>query len=211
MSSLKNFARLTAFSAALAVSALPATVHAGPDRRAAEAISLAKGKIESGDKVGASTYATELQSRARSSLTEAETLLARGKENRAIMAANQASELADQAMVIADKHKTNVQQEGVLDAQASAAAAQQSAAEANARAASAEQTAAAANAQAEALRNAPAPAATTTTTVEVQKVAVPRPAAKRVAPKVTQPTTVKKAPAPTIVEKTTTTVTTEPK
>lgn len=211
------FTSIASVSALLALSTVPAAADPGKADRARSAIAEARGKIEAGDKVGASAQAPELQARARASLASAEALLSRGKKDEAIADARHAGEFADMAIVTADRHKAA----DARDAEASAADAHRSAADANGRADSAEQAAAAANARAnsaqqaaalaaaqtEALRNAP-----TTTTVATEKVVVATPPATRTVT-VRQKAPVRKhrvvsKPARAVVEKTTTTVTT---
>lgn len=181
MKRVNHFARTVSISALLALTAFPVTAHAGEADRARAAIAEAKGKIEAGDKVGASSGAPMLQTEARASLGNAELLLARGKKTEALAEAKHAGELADIAIVNADKAKMAASRDRRLDAEAAAASAQQSAVAADARANSAEQAAAAANAQADAMRNAPAPVIvaappTTTTVATVERTTVTTPA-----------------------------------
>ncbi len=79
--------------------------HEGQNTRAVEAIAQAKGKIASGDKVGASGEAAGLQSQARAALASAEALLSKGKKEKAIAAAQNAGEFADPAIVSANQNK----------------------------------------------------------------------------------------------------------
>ncbi len=192
MRNVHSFARTVAVSALIAVSAMSTPAFAGKNDRAQEAIAVAKGKIEAADKVGAAAEAGGLQMQARDSLLKAQALLSDGKKDAAILEATHSGNLADQALVIADKRKVGAERGARMDAEAAAANAQQSAASADARANSAEQSAATANAQADAMRNAPppapvvvqAPAPTTTTTVatseerEVVRTA-PKPVVRR--------------------------------
>lgn len=199
------FTRSIGISTLLALSAIPVTAYAGDaNSRAIAAIAQARGKIESGEKVGAGSQSPVLQSQARVALADAEALLAKGKKDKAIAAAQQAGGFADQAILTAEQHKAMAELNGRLDTQATAAAAQQSAAVANARADSAEQAATVATAQADALRNAPAPAPTVTTVATVEKTVVRAPAV-RVQRKKHR---VVRKPAPASAVTTTTTVTT---
>ena len=203
MTNFRILTRAAAISTVVAFSALSTTAYAGEAERARAAIAEAKGKIEAGDKVGASGEAAGLQTQARAALQSAQERLAHGKKAEAIADAQQAGALADQAIVVTDKRKVAMERNGRLNAESSAVAAQQSAADANARADSAQQSAAVAAAQADALRNAPAPAPapapTTTTVVEKEIVRTPvRHTTRRVVHK----------PVTAVAEKTTTTITT---
>jgi hypothetical protein len=171
MNRYKPFARSIGISTLIALSAIPVTVYAGDaNNRAIAAIAQARGKIQSGDKVGVSGEVPVLQSQARAALADAEALLSKGKKEGAIAAAQHAGELADRAIMTAERQKATAELNGRLDTQATAAAAEQSAAVANARADSAEQAATVATAQAEALRNVPLPAPTVTTVATVATV-----------------------------------------
>lgn len=203
MRHITNLPHAISIATVLALSIYPVAANAGQDKEAVAAIALAKGKIESGDKVGAGTQAPEIQAQARAALTAAETLLSRGKEKSAISAATDAGQLADQAIFVSEKQTATVQQDKLVDAQSAAAAAQKTASDANSRAVYAEQTAAVAAAQADMLRNMP----------PAEPVAAP------VAQPVVRHTTTRKVvtrksyratrkPAPVVTTKTTTTVTT---
>ena len=200
MQRLGKITRTIALSTMLALSTFSVAAYAGKHEQAVEAIAQARSKIEAGDKVGTSTQAPELQTQARAALTTAERLLFRGEKAEAILAAHHASDLADQAIVVADNRKASAAHDRLLDAQSSASNAQQSAAVANVRADSAQQATAnangradaaqqaaamannradtaqiattAANAQTDALRNVPRPAAATTTVAVVEKETV---------------------------------------
>lgn len=190
MQRLRIITRTVTLSTMLALSTFSVAAYAGKHEQAVEAIAQARSKIEAGDKVGTSTQAPEIQARARAALTTAEGLLSRGEKADAILAAHHASDLADQAIVVADNRKASVAHDRLLDARSSAIDAQQSAANANVRADSAQQAATvansradsaemaatAANAQTDALRNAPRPAPATTTVAIVEKESVRTPA-----------------------------------
>lgn len=205
MRRLSHLPRAISLAALLAISIYPATANAGQDQEAIAAIALAKGKIESGDKVGANSQAPEIQSRARSALTDAENLLSRGKENRAIYSAKNAGELADQAIFVSGQQTTEARDEQVRSAQITAAAAQQSAANANSRTIYAEQTAAVAVAQADVLRNMPP---TMPVVVITPKPVVRYTTTRRVVTRTTHRVVRKPAPVVTTKTKTTTTVAT---
>ena len=183
---LKQLTSTLTLSAMLALSTFSVAAHAGKHEQAVEAIAQARGKIQAGDRVGTAAQAPELQADARAALTNAESLLARGKKDDAIIAAHHAGDLADRAIVSADNRRMSAEHDRHMDAQAAtmnaqqsaananvrADAAQQSAAMANSRAESAQMAASAANAQTQALINAPRPAATTTTVAIVEKQTV---------------------------------------
>lgn len=195
----------------LGLSALSGAANAGQDQQAIAAIALAKGKIESGDKIGANSQAPEIQSRARAALSTAETLLSNGKEKGAISAATDAGELADQAIFVADQQTTVVQREQLYNAQVAAGVAQKSAADANARAIHAEQSAAVSAAQTDMLRN--MPPATPVVAAVVAPVAAPiaQPVVRHTITRRVVTRTTHRAirkPAPVVTRKTTTTVTT---
>ena len=182
MISLHQLTSRVALAAALAAAMAPTAVYAGEQTKAEAAIAEARGKIDAGDKVGASEQAPQLQAQAREALASAQDLLSHHHKGEANVAAHHASDLADQAIVSANNHKTEAEHARRDELRNSAADAQQSAADANTRADnaqrattmanvradSAERSSAAANAQADALRNAPPPVAPpSTTTVAV--------------------------------------------
>lgn len=183
MQDFRIISRSITLSTMLALSAIPVAAYAGKHEQGVEAIAQARGKIEAADKVGTSVQAPELQAQARAALVSAETLLSKGKKAEAIIAAQHAGDLADQAIVSADARKASAERDRQLDAQSMAINAQQAAATANSRADSAQQAifnansradaaqlaTMNANAQTEALRNAPKPATTTTTVAVVEK------------------------------------------
>ena len=169
---MRHLVRGIAISATLAL-ALPGVAHAGMNDRAQAAIAEARGKISASTMVGAGEEVIGLQTRAKTSLNEAEALLSKGKKAQAIAAAQQASMMADQALAMSQSRKETAATAAVANAEASAASAQQSAATAN-------QQAAAANARADmavamatpapAPVVAPAPATSTTVTMEERVV-----------------------------------------
>lgn len=71
----------------LAVAVMPSSANAGPYNNAVAAIAQARERIESGDRVSASTITAGLQARAIASLADAELLDASGEVTRAIVAA----------------------------------------------------------------------------------------------------------------------------
>ena len=191
----------------LALGTAPAT--AGEADRARAAIAEARGKIAAGDKVGASSGAPLLQTEARAALGDAEVLLARGKKTESLAAARRAGELADVAIVNADRAKMSATRDARAEAEAATANARDAAANAQAatvaadtRANAAERAADNANARADMMAATPmvAPAPATTTTVAIEEKIVTRTPVKR--------TTVKRAAPRT--KTTTATVTTRP-
>ncbi|MEY2883196.1 MAG: hypothetical protein RL490_920 [Pseudomonadota bacterium] len=188
----------------LSIAAMPA--QAGEADRARTAIAEARGKITAGDKVGASTGAPMLQTDARAALTDAETLLSHGKKSEAIAAAHHAGQLADQAIVDADRAKMTASHERRMDAEAMAATAQAGTAAETVRANAAERAADSANARADALAARPAPATATTVQI-VEKTVTPAPVKRTTTHKRT--VVHHKAPV-TAASTTTTTVTSKP-
>ncbi len=176
--------------AVLAAGLLSTTAHAGEETRAEAAIAEASGKIDAGDKAGVGTAAPDMQRQAREALMSAQDLLTHHKKVEALAAAHHASDLADQAIVVANARKIDADRTRRDDQRSTEAAATQSATMANMRANSAEaatdaanqradaaeRSSAAANAQADAMRNAPPPVvAPTTTTVELTQHDEPAP------------------------------------
>jgi hypothetical protein len=208
MHSLTTIVRGFAISATLAM-AMPGIAFAGQNDRAQMAIAEARGKISAGNMIGAGQEASGLQTRARASLNDAESLLSKGKKEAAIVAAQQAGQLADQALAMTQSRKDQTMTSAIGNAEASAASAQQSAAAAN-------QQVAAANARADTAMAmatpAPAmvmaaPATTTTVTTEERTEIAPAPVVhKSTKPKTTHKTThttTKKPTKPTTVQTTT--------
>lgn len=214
MTKLTIFARGIALGALVAMPLSP--VMAGKHDRAKEAIAHAQGKIDAANKLGAGGDVPRIQAEAEATLRTAKEDLASGHKEAAISDANRAAELADTAINLAAKNRTDAEQAQRANAETTAAVAQQDAAAANARADAAERAAAASAADAQAARNAPpivlaapAPAPTTTVTTETTKTsAAPvRTATKKVVHKPVKRSTSTAARATT--EKTTTTVTTQ--
>ena len=152
------------------VLAMPtAALAEGKTDKARKAIAAAQAKIDAANIVGAAGDAPRLHAQAVTTLHLAQDELAHHAKDAAIRDATRASELADQALSVSQRERTNAQQ-------ATTAEAQRQAAEANARASNAQAAAAAAQADAAAARSAPpiiiqtpapapapAPAATETT------------------------------------------------
>ncbi len=216
------FKQAASLSILALILASPTPAFAGKANDARAAIASAKGKIEAGDKVGASVEAGRMQAQARAALQNAESALSHGHKDEAITAARHAGELADQALILADQRKTAAATADRRGAEAEADAAHDTAAAATARAASAEQSAAMnaqaaqsnaqmaadANARADAMRAAPPAMASATTTTE--RIITPAPTVKRhVTHHGLHRKVVKRAPSK-VVEKTTTTLTTAP-
>ncbi len=153
-------------------------VAAGKADRARAAIAEATGKVDAAAKVGTSGDAPRLSAEASAMLRQAKQDLASGHKEQAFDDANRASQLADSAIGVSQRARTEAEQAQRASAENSAAAAQQDAAAANARADAAQQAAAAAAADAAAARAAPpvviaAPAPTSTTVTTAESVTTP--------------------------------------
>ncbi|MBC7520209.1 MAG: hypothetical protein H7268_03830 [Sandarakinorhabdus sp.] len=188
MRSIPRIFRAIALSTTLAI-ALPTVALAGQNDRAQQAIAEARGRISAGNMVGAGDEAIGLQTRAKSTLNEAEALLSKGKKTEAIAAAQQAGQLADQAISMTNNRKSMATNAAVGNAEASAAMAQRSAADSASQAA-------AANARADMAMQAPVPApapapTSVTTTVATQDTTIAKPAVVHTAPRTVRTTTVK--------------------
>lgn len=198
MRPIQHLLRGIAISATLAM-ALPVVAHAGQNDRAQQAIAEARGKISAGTLVGAGDEAIGLQTRAKASLNTAEALLSKGKKTEAIAAAQEAGMMADQALAMSSRAKTEASTAAVAKAEADADAAKQTAAIAT-------QQAVAADARADMAMTQPAapvaPATTTTTTVATAAPAVQ--AAPVVRKKTTHKTRIKPAGVATSTTVTTT-------
>lgn len=175
---------LTLSSVALSASLLaPSPVlAAGKADRARAAIAEATGKVDAAANVGTSGDAPRLSAEAAAMLRQAKQDLASGHKEQAFDDANRASQLADTAIGVSKRARTEAEQAQRASAETSAAVAQQDAAAANARADAAQQAAAAAAADAAAARAAPpvvvaapAPAQTSTTIVTAESVTTPVP------------------------------------
>lgn len=203
------------FATAAILLSLAAPALAGEADRARAAIAEARGKIEAGDKVGASSGAPMLQTDARKALGDAELLLARGKKTESLAAARRAGELADIAIVNADRDKMAASRDRRVDAEAAAASAQAAVvnaqangAAAEARANAAERAADSANARADAMAVMPMAAPTTTVAI-VEKTVTPVRTA-RAAPRKKVVVRHHHHTTPVNTKETTTTVTTRP-
>ena len=106
----------------MAATAFPMAAHASDDQaKARAAIAEARGKIEAGDKVGASSEAEPgCRRQARAALANAETMLEpRRQEAGASPRPSMPASLADNALVAADRRKTNQADNATADAQRS--------------------------------------------------------------------------------------------
>jgi SWI/SNF-related matrix-associated actin-dependent regulator 1 of chromatin subfamily A len=192
--------------------------------RARTAVAEATAKVDAAEKIGAGTYASEPMTRAQESLRVARDQLARDHRDSAISEARRASALAEEALVTAERNKTeqaSAERDARLNAEAQVAteasqraAAQDAAASAEARAAQAQQaaTTAAASAEAAAARAAAAETAATTTVTTVDQTTAPArsySSAKKKKTTTVRKTTRKAAPAPAATTTTTTTVETK--
>lgn len=181
MTRFNMFMRGASVSALLALSAVPAHAGWGKADRAHAEISSAQAKIESANKMGASTNSPAIMAHAQAELQTAKENLESGNKDTAIEQAIDAQRIADTAIGHANQahqqaaadHAAQVQQDAqaqVDAANARADSAAQSAQDASDRAAAAQQQAAAANAQAEYARSQPT---TTVTTVEKSSTRTP--------------------------------------
>lgn len=134
--------------ASVAVSLPTASFAETKTSQARRAIAAAQAKIDASNIVGASGEAPRLHARAVAALHVAQDELAHSAKDAAIRDANHAAELADMALTVSQRERT--------DSQAAATAqAQRDAADANARASAAQAAAARAQADAAAARAAP--------------------------------------------------------
>jgi len=124
--------------AVLAAAMLPNVAMAGEETRAEAAIAEAKGKIDAGDKAGVGEQAGRMQTDARQALMSAQDLLSHHHKVEALAAAQHASQLADQAMAMAGRRKSEADASRHDESRMAEEHARESAAAANERAHSAE-------------------------------------------------------------------------
>jgi hypothetical protein len=96
---------------ALTAVAVPHGAFAGNEDRARAAIAEAKAKIETGDKLGASDSAADIQGRARVALADAERQLKDDDEDRTFHAAKEATALAELAIATAEFNKLKAERD----------------------------------------------------------------------------------------------------
>jgi hypothetical protein len=96
------FGRGLATAFLLTAVALPNAAFAADKDRASAAIAVAKGKIQTGDSLGATDQAADIQARARAALEIAQTEQAENHQDRAFRAAENATALAEYAIAAAE-------------------------------------------------------------------------------------------------------------
>lgn len=101
MSGIK-WARTFSGGLLLAATVLPSTAFAVNEDRARAAVAAAKAKIETGDSLGATDQAADIQARARVALEAAQVQIKKDHEGRAYHAARYSIALADLAIVTAE-------------------------------------------------------------------------------------------------------------
>jgi hypothetical protein len=211
MTRFNMFMRGASVSGLMALAIVPAHAGVGKADRARAEISSAQAKIESANKMGASTGAPAVMAHAQAELQTARENLESGNKDTAIEQAIDAQRIADTALGEAHRAHQDAAADNAARAQQDAQAqvdaanaradsAVASAQDASSRAAAAQQAAAAANAQAELARNQPT---TTVTTVEKSASRAP---ARKITHRVTKPASSYAGTA--TAERTTTTVTT---
>jgi hypothetical protein len=172
---------LVAGIAAAALIALPTAASAeGKTDLARKAIAAAQAKIDAVNIVGAAGDAPRLHAEAVRALHIAQDELRHHAKLEAVRDANNASELADQALAASQRARTNDQRSATEAAQAQAANANERAADAQAAAARAQADAAAARAAPPVVIQTPAPAEAPTTTTLSTTTTDERPAASPV-------------------------------
>lgn len=210
MTRFSMFMRGASVSAFLALGAVPALAEGKADR-AHSAISAAQAKVESANKMGASTASPAMMAHAQAEIATARENLKSGNKDVAIEQAIDAQRIADTAIGEANRAGVEAASNNVARAQqdaqsqveaanARADSAVASAQDASDRAAAAQQQAAAASAQAEAARNQPT---TTVTTVEKSSSRTPT---RRITHRVVKPAS--SYAGTTTAQQTTTTVST---
>lgn len=99
---------------ALTTFAVPHSAFAGDENRARAAIAEAKAKIETGDKIGATADAADIQARARAALADAERQLKDDDEDRTFHAAKEATALAELAIATAEYNKLKAERDQLV-------------------------------------------------------------------------------------------------
>lgn len=95
----------------LASTALPTAAFAGNEDRARAAVAAAEAKISTGDKLGATDQAADIQARARVALEAAKVQIKQDDEDQAYHAAQHAIALADLAIVTAELKTLSTQRD----------------------------------------------------------------------------------------------------
>jgi hypothetical protein len=96
------FGRALATGFLLAAIALPSATFANDNDRANAAITTAQAKIGTGDSLGATDQAADIQARARTALAAAQLHLKKHDDEQAVHAANHATALAEFAIASAE-------------------------------------------------------------------------------------------------------------
>lgn len=97
-----NFGRGLATGFLLAAIALPSAAYANDENRANAAIAVARAKIQTGDSLGATDQAADIQARARTALETAQSEQNQDHHDRAFRAAENATALAEYAIASAE-------------------------------------------------------------------------------------------------------------
>jgi hypothetical protein len=97
-----NFGHGFATAFLLSAISLPGAAFAADQDRASAAIAVAKGKIQTGDSLGATDQAGDIQARARAALETAQHEQSKNHQDRAFRAAENASALAEYAIAAAE-------------------------------------------------------------------------------------------------------------
>jgi hypothetical protein len=95
----------------LAAAVLPATAHAGNEDRARAAVASAQAKLDTGEKLGMTDAAADIQARARAALAEAQRQIRDDDEDSAYHAAQRATALADLAIATAELKKLTAERD----------------------------------------------------------------------------------------------------
>lgn len=95
----------------LAAMALPCAAYAADENQVKTAIAVAKAKIQTGDSLGATDQAADIQARARTALDLAQRELKKHHEDRAFHAAGNATALAEYAIASAELKSLTTQRD----------------------------------------------------------------------------------------------------
>lgn len=106
-----NFGRGLATGFLLAAIALPSVGYAADANQVNAAIAVAKAKIQTGDSLGATDQAADIQARARAALELAQRELKQHHEDRAFRAAENATALAEYAIASAELKSLTTQRD----------------------------------------------------------------------------------------------------
>lgn len=95
----------------LAATVLPTSAQAGNEDRARAAVASAQAKLETGEKLGVTAEAADVQARARAALAEAQRQIRDDDEDSAFHAAQRAIALADLAIATAELKKLTAERD----------------------------------------------------------------------------------------------------